>query len=73
MGHIHPEVLSKSYTHWASVAHAYNPSYSRRQRSGGSQFETNLSKQFMRPYLEKPHHKKKGLVEWLNIGPEFKP
>jgi hypothetical protein len=28
----------------------------------------------MRPYLEKPHHKLKKLVEWaLGVGPEFKP
>jgi hypothetical protein len=32
----------------------------RRQRSGGSQFDVSLGKQFMRPYLENTHHKKKG-------------
>jgi hypothetical protein len=27
----------------------------------------------MRPYLEKPYHKKIGLVEWLKMKAEFKP
>jgi hypothetical protein len=29
---------------WVLVAHAYNPSYSRRQRSGGLQFNASLGK-----------------------------
>jgi hypothetical protein len=29
----------------------------------GSRLEASLGKQFMRPYLEKTHYKKKGLAE----------
>jgi hypothetical protein len=29
-------------------------------------FEASLGKQFVKPYLEKPYHKK-GLVEWLKV------
>jgi hypothetical protein len=36
------------------------------QRSGGSGFEANLSKWYVRPYFEKNLHKK-GLVEWLKV------
>jgi hypothetical protein len=39
----------------------------RRQRSGGSQFEVNPGKWFLRPYLEKKNHNK-GLVEWLKVS-----
>jgi hypothetical protein len=38
----------------------------RRQRSGGLRLEISLGKQFMKPYLEKTHHKR-GLVEWLKV------
>jgi hypothetical protein len=38
------------------------------QRSGGSQFKASLGKQFLRPYREKPYHKKLAQGE----GPEFK-
>jgi hypothetical protein len=39
------------------VAHIYNPSYLG-DRSGRPWFKTSPSKQFVRPYLEKTHHKK---------------
>jgi hypothetical protein len=42
----------------ALVAHAYNPNYFRRQRSGGSQLEANPGKEFARPYLENAHTEK---------------
>jgi hypothetical protein len=48
------------------VAQTCNPSYSKRQRSEGSQFKASLGKQFMRPYLGKPFTKI-GLVEWLKV------
>jgi hypothetical protein len=38
----------------------------KRQRTGGSQFKASPVKQFMRPHLEKTHHKK-GLVEWVKV------
>jgi hypothetical protein len=45
------------------VVHTCNPSY-----SGGreSRFKASVSKQFVRPYLEKLLHKKE-LVEWLKV------
>jgi hypothetical protein len=42
------------------VAHTCNPSY-----SGGRDQEDCSSK--LRNYLEKPYHKKLGLVEWLKV------
>jgi hypothetical protein len=48
------------------VGYAYNPSYSGGRESGGLRFEASPGKLFMRPYLEKTHHKK-GLVEWLKV------
>jgi hypothetical protein len=53
------------------VAHTCNPSY-----SGGSQFEANLGKQFVRPYLEKKtsqesDHKKRKKIEHLKYGVVF--
>jgi hypothetical protein len=54
----------KNKKSWALVAHACNPSYSRkRQKSGGSWFEASPGKWFARPYLGKPFTKI-GLVEW---------
>jgi hypothetical protein len=32
----------------------------------GSWFKASPGKQFVRPYLEKAHHKK-GLVQWLKV------
>jgi hypothetical protein len=49
-------------TDQAALANTYNPRYSRKQRSGGSQFEVSSGNWFLRPYL------KKGLVEWLKYG-----
>jgi hypothetical protein len=49
------------------VAHACNPSYSggRDQEDGGSKpTQANSSRD---PILEKPFHKKIGLVEWLKV------
>jgi hypothetical protein len=61
---------------WALMAHTCNPSYSggRNQgdRSSSQSREVVPGKQFTRPYLENTLHKK-GLVEWLDVGPEFKP
>jgi glutamyl-tRNA reductase len=46
----------------------------RRQRSGGSRFKVSPVKKLVRPYFEKPYHKKIGLVEWVQgEGPDFKP
>jgi hypothetical protein len=59
--------LKKIRISQALVAHACNPSYSRRQRLRGLQFEASPGKQFARLYLEKPYHKKIGLVEWLKV------
>jgi hypothetical protein len=49
-----------------TVAYACNLSY-----SGGRNQEDHSSKlfwaKFARPFLEKPYHKKIGLVEWLKV------
>jgi hypothetical protein len=50
------------------VAHACNPSYFMRQRSGGSRFKASLGKHIARPYLKKKPITKKG---WWS-GSKFK-
>jgi hypothetical protein len=44
------------------VIYACNPSYSERQRSGGSWFEGSLGKQFAKTPISEKNHHKKGLV-----------
>jgi hypothetical protein len=61
---------------WALVAHATSMirgGRDRRQRSGRSQFEASLVKQFMRPYLENIPHKKRAGRAAGGVGPQFKP
>jgi hypothetical protein len=56
------------------MAHTNNPSYSfRRQRSGGSQLEASLGKQYSSLYLKKPITQKRAGGVAHGVGPEFKP
>jgi hypothetical protein len=52
------------------VAHSCNL---RRQRSGGSQFEVSLGKQFVRPYLKKNLSQNRDGGVPQGEGPKFKP
>jgi hypothetical protein len=52
------------------VAHTCNPSFSG-GRDQEDRFKVSPGKYFTRPYLKKTHYKK-GPVEWLKVGPEFK-
>jgi hypothetical protein len=47
-----------------------NPSYLAGRHPGGSQFEDSPSKQFLRPYVEKTHYKKRAGGVAQVIGPE---
>jgi hypothetical protein len=50
------------------VAHTCNPSYS----GGRDQEETSLGKEFLRPYLEKTHYKRRASRVAQGVGPDFK-
>jgi hypothetical protein len=64
--------FKKSELSSVQVAHACNPSYSGRQRSGESRFKASLEKQFVRPILKNPsQNMADGVVK--GVGPEFKP
>jgi hypothetical protein len=54
------------------VAHACNPSYLKRQRSGGSQFEA-WANSLRDPTLKKINHKNRASGVAQGVGPEFKP
>jgi hypothetical protein len=49
------------------------PGILRKQRSGGSRCEASRGKQFVKPYLEELHHKKRAGEVAKGSGPEFKP
>jgi hypothetical protein len=55
------------------VAHTYNPSLLRRQRSGGSWFEVSQGEIVHEILFQKAHHKKWTGGVAQSIGPEFKP
>jgi hypothetical protein len=68
------EALSSTpQSHRAPVAHGCNPSYIRRQRSEGSQFEASPGKQFHKTLSQKTLHKNRSGGVAQGEGPEFKP
>jgi hypothetical protein len=54
---------------WLTPSNPNNPSEYRRQRSGGSQVEASLGKQFPRPSLEKSHHKNRAVASGSRCRP----
>jgi hypothetical protein len=54
------------------MAYTCNPSYLGGRKSGGSWFEASLSKQSVRPYLEKIHYNKRAGGVAQGVGTEFK-
>jgi hypothetical protein len=78
LGHWHPKprviTLKNRESQQALVAHAGNPSYSAARDQEDCGLKPTQANGTCRPYLEKPHDKKKragGVAQ--GVGPEFKP
>jgi hypothetical protein len=59
---------------WAPAVHTCNPSFSGGRDQEDPDSKPMQGKEFIRPHLEKPHHKK-GLVDYgvaQGVGSEFK-
>jgi hypothetical protein len=54
------------------VTHTYNPSYSAGRDQEDRGLKAAQAKSSRDPISKKTHHRK-GLAEWIKVGPKFKP